>query len=190
MQILAIDLGTDLVPALALGAEPPAPGVMDQPPRRLQEHVITPGLLARAYLWLGPLQSLAALAAFYFLFWTNGYWGQWLDLPSTGLLYQAATTMTLAAVVTTQIGNLFAQRAEQSSIAQIGLFSNRLVWLGVATELVIIGMIVYVPLLQMVFGTTAIGLQDWLFLFAWAPLLLVADELRKFLLRRTKGGGR
>ena len=64
MQILAIDLGTDLVPALALGAEPPEPGVMDRPPRRLSEHVITRALLVRAYAWLGAIQSLAAMSAF------------------------------------------------------------------------------------------------------------------------------
>jgi potassium/sodium efflux P-type ATPase len=65
MHILAIDLGTDLVPALGLGAEPPEPGLMDKPPRSLKEHVITRSLLLRAYLWLGPLQSFAVMAAFY-----------------------------------------------------------------------------------------------------------------------------
>ena len=86
MQILAIDLGTDLVPALALGAEPPEPGVMEHPPRQLSEHVITRTLLVRAYAWLGVLQSLAAMVAFYALYWTHGYWGQWLDLPAHGPL--------------------------------------------------------------------------------------------------------
>src|SRR5262249_12350151 len=57
MQILSIDLGTDTMPALALGAEPPEPGVMDQPPRNLQEHLITGSLLLRAFMVLAPLQS-------------------------------------------------------------------------------------------------------------------------------------
>jgi len=192
MQILAIDLGTDLVPALALGAEPPEPGIMDRPPRRRNEHVINTGMLVRAYLWLGPIQSLAAMAAFYFMFWTNGYAGQLRDLPASGLLYQAATAMTLAAVVTTQIGNLFAQRTERTSIVKIGLFSNRLIWVGIATELCLIALIIYVPFLQNIFGTAALGAQHWLFLFAWAPVLLVADEGRKLLLRiwrrRPEGG--
>ena len=52
MHILAIDLGTDIVPALALGAEPPEAGVMDRPPRNLNEHVITRSLLLRSYAWL------------------------------------------------------------------------------------------------------------------------------------------
>ena len=64
MEVLSIDLGTDLMPALALGTELPEPGVMDKPPRDLNEHVITTTLLARAYLWLGPIQSFAAMSAF------------------------------------------------------------------------------------------------------------------------------
>ncbi|MEW6106204.1 MAG: cation-transporting P-type ATPase [Bacillota bacterium] len=184
MQILSIDLGTDIVPALALGAEPPEPGVMDRPPRNLQAHLITPSLLLRAYFWLGILQSIAAMAAFYFLYWTNGYWGQWLDLPATGPLYRAATAMTLAAVVVTQIGNLFAQRTEYMSVFRIDLLlSNRLVWVGIATELTLVFLIIYVPFFQDLFGTAAFPPRNWAFLLAWAPSLLMADEVRKALAR-------
>jgi P-type Ca2+ transporter type 2C len=188
MQILSIDLGTDLVPALALGAEPPEPGVMERPPRRLTEHVITRALLLRAYAWLGVIQSLAALAAFYFLYWTHGYWGQWLDLPASGPLYRAATTMTLASVVVTQIGNLFAQRTESTSAFRIRWGGNRLVWVGIATELVLLALLLYVPVLQRLFDTAPLPLQNWVFLFAWTPLLLIADEGRKALVRRRARG--
>jgi magnesium-transporting ATPase (P-type) len=184
MQILAVDLGTDLVPALALGAEPPEAGVMARPPRRLDEHVITGALLTRAYVWLGPVQSLAAMAAFYFLFWRNGYWGQWLDLPASGALYQAATAMTLGAVVTTQIGNLFAQRTTNSSLRQVGFFTNRLLWLGIGSELALFALLIYVPFLQTVFGTAPLDGGAWLFLFAWTPALLVADWVRKRVAQR------
>lgn len=188
MHVLSIDLGTDIMPALALGAEPPEPGTMDRPPRSLNEHIITLPLLVRAYPWLGMIQSVAAMAAFYFMYWTNSYWGQWIDLPGSGPLYRSATAMALAAVVTTQIGNLFAQRTERHSVFRVGLFSNRLVWVGIATELVLILLIVYVPLFQRFIGTAAFPLKNWLFLFAWTPTLLLADELRKVLVRaRDKG---
>jgi hypothetical protein len=87
--------------------------------------------------------------------------------------------MTLGAVVATQIGNLFAQRTEETSIFRIDFFSNWLVWLGIATELTLAVLIIYVPLLQNVFGTAALPAKNWLFLFAWTPSLLVADEVRK-----------
>jgi potassium/sodium efflux P-type ATPase len=183
MHILSIDLGTDIMPALALGAEPPELGVMNHPPRRSKEHVITAALLLRAYPWLGMIQSIAAMAAFYFMYWTNGYQGQWIDLPGEGPLYRAATAMALAAVVTTQIGNLFAQRTERTSFFHTPLFNNRLIWVGIATELLLIALITYMPFLQSIIGTNSFPLRNWLFLFAWTPSLLLADEARKAVLR-------
>jgi magnesium-transporting ATPase (P-type) len=184
MQILAIDLGTDIVPALALGAEPPEPGLMDRRPRDLDEHAISAGLLVRSYLWLGALQSFAALGAFFGVYWLAGYGGQWLDLPDAGALYQGATAIALATVVATQIGNLFAQRTERVSVFRLGLFSNPLIWVGIATEIALLLLIVYVPPLQWMFGTAPPPAAAWLIPIACIPLLLVADELRKAFLRR------
>ncbi|MCB9078802.1 MAG: cation-transporting P-type ATPase [Anaerolineaceae bacterium] len=182
MHILAVDLCTDMAPALALGAEKPEPGIMDRPPRPIKEHVITRSLLIRAYAWLGPVQALATMAAFYYMYWTSGYWGQWLDLPASGELYRAATAMALAAVVTTQIGNLFAHRTERISAFKISWFNNRLIWIGIASELFFITLIVYVPFLHGLIGTASFSVENWLFLFAWTPALLVLDEIRKALL--------
>jgi len=184
MHILAVDLGTDIVPALALGAEPPEPGVMDNPPRKFNEHVISKALLLRSYLWLGPVQSLATMAAFYYMYWTNGYWGQWLDLPTSGALYESATAMALAAVVTTQIGNLLTQRTERESVFKRPLWNNRLIWMGILSELIVIAAIVYLPFMHRFIGTNSFPLQNWWFLFAWTPSLLVIDELRKWVVRK------
>ncbi|HOS80622.1 MAG TPA: cation-translocating P-type ATPase C-terminal domain-containing protein, partial [Anaerolineae bacterium] len=87
-------------------------------------------------------------------------------------------------VVTTQIGNLFAQRTEQRSFFRTPLFNNRLLWIGIATELTLALLLIYVPFLQRIFGTAGFPLEQWGFLFALAPLLLLADELRKALVRR------
>src|SRR5215831_3346748 len=181
MQLLSVDLGTDLVPAL--GVEPAEPGTMERPPRNLHEHVITWPLNVRARFWLGLPQSVAALAAFYWMYWTNGYWGQWLNLPASGSLYRAATAMTLASIVATQIGNLFAQRTEHTSVFRISLSRNPLVWVGIATELTLLVLLLYTPLLQSLFGTAPLPLKNWLFLCAWTPLLLIVDEGYKALVR-------
>jgi magnesium-transporting ATPase (P-type) len=188
MQVLAIDLGTDMVPAVALGAEPPEPGVMDRPPRRLSEHVITRGLLVRSLLYLGAVQAAAAMLAFYALYWTNGYAGHWLDLPAMGEFYRSATAMTLAAVVFGQVGNVFAQRSERVSIVRMGFGGNRLILLGIAVELLLIAAIVYLPPLQWVFETAPFAPAYWLLLVAFAPLLLLADELRKATIKRHSPG--
>lgn len=183
MQVLAIDLGTDMLPALALGAEPADPSIMERPPRQRDDHIITRGLLLRSLCFLGLIQASVAMLAFYAAYWISGYGGRWLDLPTTGPLYLAATTMTLAAIVATQVGNLFAQRSVHRSIFTVGLGGNRLIWLGIAVELVLIVALVYLPALQWLFGTAALPAANWLLLLLCAPALLIADELRKLLRR-------
>jgi Ca2+-transporting ATPase len=72
----------NIIPALALGAEPPVPVVMERRLRRALRASHYKGLLLPAGVVLGPVQSLTAMSAFYFIYWTNGYGGQWLDLPA------------------------------------------------------------------------------------------------------------
>ena len=184
MQVLSVDLGADMLPGLALGAEPPEPGIMTRPPRSQQEHIITTTLLARSYLLLGGVQSLAAMSAFFLQYWTHGYWGQFLGLPSSGQIYMSATSMTLAAIISTQISNLFAQRTERRSFLESEIFSNPLIWVGIGSALVLIFAVIYVPQLQWVFGTAAFPLSNWMFLFALTPSLLLVDEMRKVIIRR------
>ncbi len=192
MHVLSIDLGTDMVPALALGAEHPEPGLMDKPPRDLKEHVIDKNLLIRAYGYIGIPQGIIAMIAFYFIYWTNGYAGIFIDLPGSGPLYKAATAMALASVVATQIGNLFAQRTEKISIFKIPFFGNKMIWIGIASELAIILLIVYAPFMNKFIGTGPFNPIYWLFLFAWTPSLIVIDEIAKWFKRRNdqrKTGG-
>ncbi len=187
MHVLAIDLGTDIVPALALGAEPPEPGLMNNPPRRSKEHIITKKLLIKAYLILGPVQAIAAMAAFYFYYWTNGYANQWMNLPAEGTLYKAATAMALSMVVTTQIGNLFVQRSERQSVFKSFKTRNPLVWIGILSELIVVLIIVYLPFMQKFIGTGPFQLKYWLFLFAWIPVLPIVDGIRKMFIKMNKG---
>lgn len=184
MHILAVDLGTDLVPALGLGAERPEPGLMEVPPRRRDEHLITGQLLRRSYLWLGPAQAAITMGAFLLAFRALGVDAGWLELPDSGPVYAAATAAALAAVVTTQIGNLFAHRTERASARNVGWTDNRLLWIGVLSELVVIAAVVYLPPLQAVIGTAPFPAWLWLPLLSAAPALLVIDEGRKALARR------
>lgn len=176
MHILAIDLGTDLVPALALGAEPPDPGVMSRPPRPAGSHLIDRPLLIRAYLWLGPLQAVFVMVMFFLAYRLMGVSG-WADLPDVGPVYRAATAMALAAVVATQIGNLYTQRASPAS--RIQGEQNKLIWWGIASEVLVILAIVYLPFLADVIGTAPFPAAGWLWLLAGVPLLPLAEALRR-----------
>jgi magnesium-transporting ATPase (P-type) len=182
MHILAIDLGTDLAPALALGAEKPEPDVMERPPRSLDAHLIDRRLLVRSYLLLGSLQAAFVMAAFFGAYRLAGFEG-WLDLPSEGPIYRSATAIALAAVVATQIGNLFAQRSARVSSLRMGLGHNRLLWWGILSELLVIALIVYVPIFQDVIGTAPFPTVGWAWLLLGVPLLPIADEVRKAVAR-------
>jgi len=195
LQILTIDLLTDQVPALALGLERPEPGVMERPPKRTGEPILTGGMVIKAYLFLGPLAAAVGMFGFFYRYVEAGWhFGDWAAMasfgaapvgssPATGI-YMAATTMTLTGIVMAQVGNGFAMRTHRQSILKVGFFSNKMLLWGVVAELVAQAALVYVPFLQRVFSTAAMSATQWLVLAAFAPLLLVADEIRKFFLRR------
>jgi magnesium-transporting ATPase (P-type) len=183
MQILAIDLGTDMVPAIGLGAEAPEAGVMSRPPRSQSERLLTPRLLARAFLWYGLIESVAAMSAYFTLNFRHGW--PTVPLAAEGTqVYRMATTMTLAGVVATQVGAVLGCRTNRESLFRVGFLSNRLVLIGIAVELLLLALLVYVPVLQKVFHTAPLGLADWLYVFAWTPVIFLADEARKAFLRR------
>ena len=115
IQILAVDLGTDMLPALALGVEPPHRTAMIQPPRSRRQPLLTAGLILRAYLLLGLFEAVAALSAYFAVLYDGGWqWGQ--GLASGDLLYRQATTACLVAIVLGQVANVFLCRGERDSI--------------------------------------------------------------------------
>ncbi len=157
LQILAIDLGTETLPALALGREAAEPGIMRRPPRRRTSGVIDRAMLVRAWLVTGSVSALLTMGAFFFVLLHAG----WRPGDATGSgspLHQAyleATTITFLGIVLCQVGTAFAARMERESIRSVGLWSNRLLLWGVAFELVFAAALAYASPLQAAFGTAA-----------------------------------
>ena len=181
-QVLAVDLGTDMVPALGLGTEPPDPDVMNRPPRPKTERLLRPALLIRAYLFLGLMEALIAMSGFFLYLKTQGWtWSTPLEWSSP--LYKEATTVTFAAIVMAQVANVFVCRSERSSIFALSPPSS-LLYVGVIVELVILQMLVYTPIGHTFFGTSP--LAAWIFfpLLGGALALLALEEGRKAFVRR------
>lgn len=182
IQILAVDLGTDMLPALGLGAEPPDGALMKRPPRRREDRLLTAGLLVRAYLFLGACQAIAAMAAFFFVLSAAGWkWGQPLSADST--MYRQATTACLTAIVLMQVINVHVCRSPKSSAFSLPLFGNRLITLGIAAEIVIILLIDYTSIGHFLFGTAPIDWSAWVIVLPFATAMLILDEARKAYLR-------
>jgi len=187
IQILAVDLGTDMLPALALGAERPDPGTMRRPPRLLNERLLNWGLLMRAYLFLGPLEAIAGIAAFFFVL-HGGDWQYGQQLGHDGNLYLQATTACLTAIIAMQVVNVFLCRHPFRSVFSRGHGSNRLIWYGIIFELALLLLIAYTPWGNALFGTAPIGIEVWLFVLLFAPGMLLLEELRKAVVRRSASG--
>lgn len=183
MQILAVDLGTDMLPALALGAERPTSDIMRRPPRPKHERLLTRGVLIRASLFLGMFEALAAMCAYLYVLHAGG-WSFPQILPPASELYRQATTACLAGIIATQIANVFSCRSPALSIFNLGFFSNPLVLVGIASELALAVFIIYTPAGNAIFDCAPVGFEVWLLLIPFALLLLSADESRKYFVRR------
>lgn len=178
IQILCIDLGTDLLPAIALGQEAPEPEGMEQPPRGQHTGLLTPDLLGLAYLFIGLIEALWSLGLFFLVLHLGG-WSYGTELAASDPLYRSATGITLASVLLMQVGNVLGRRHLRRSGLDRGLLRNRLLLIGIAVEITFAWALLYWPPLQQVLGTGPVAVE--LFLLAWLgiPLLFGLDLLRK-----------
>ena len=191
LQILAIDLGTETLPALALGREPAEPGMMARPPHPSTEGVITKRLLWRAWGLLGGVSAVLVLAAFFAVLWHAGWHPGAPVGPGSPLhhAYLQATTATFVGIVARQLGTVFAARTERVSLGSVGLTSNRLLLAGCAFELVFTAALVYIPPLQDIFGTAALPLWLLLLMVPFPFIVWGVDELSRWRLRHKTQDG-
>lgn len=193
MQVLTVDLGTDMAPALGLASEPPDADVMDQPPRDPHEPLLTRDLMVKAFLWYGLMGAALSLGAYFFTQAMAGWRpGAALFGVSDSLdpVYVRATAMTLAAIVFAQIGQVWNCRSVYGSALAHGvrgLFSNRAVNIGIAVELAVLVAVTTIPPLQRVFHTAALGPTDYLFLVFIPFAVLLIEECRKAVVRKKLG---
>jgi calcium-translocating P-type ATPase len=181
LQILAIDLGTETLPALALGREPAEPGLMAQPPRPRSAGILTRAMLIRAWLWLGLLEAALVAGGFFFVLIRAGWSPGDATGPGAPLhhSYLAATTMSFAGITACQVGTAFASRTNRASLREIGVFSNPLLIGGIAFELAFAAALIYVPPLQDLFRTAALGLPELGLLALFPVIVWGSDELRR-----------
>jgi Ca2+-transporting ATPase len=187
LQVLAIDLGSDVLPGLALGVENPEGDVMDRPPRPRSERLMSRATLGRV-AFIGAIQSVFAVTGFLYVLLSNGWeWGDasWMDPSNPNyLIYCRALTMTQAAIVAGQVANGFGCRTTRESLFKVGLFTNKFLLIGEAVGIGIMCAISYVPFLQGIFKTAPLTLTDWGFLVLAAVTLFFAEEARKWVMRR------
>ena len=170
LQILFINLIMDGPKAIALGLEPPEPGIMKQPPRNPKANILNRHSL--------------------FYIFGVGFWicavvlGIFIWALGDGIQY--AMTMFFVTLIMVRTFNAFNCRSATSSLFKLGLLTNR--WLILAFSLTIFTVlpILYLPFLQRIFEVAPLNLKDWLIVFLTSVTVVIVVEIGKFL--REKGG--
>jgi Ca2+-transporting ATPase len=197
LQILAVDLGTDLLPALALGAEPPEAGSMQSPPRHRDQPLLTRAVMLRGYLLLGAVEAGLAMAAYLLAWRAEGVGLAQLRAlapallagtaePAWQVVQRQASAATFTTIVLGQLGVLMACRSDrQPVLGRPGLGwlrRNPLLGLGIGSELAIAVLLVQVAPLAAVLELAPFP-AGWLGWMLPVPVLVVlVDDLRKRLL--------
>jgi magnesium-transporting ATPase (P-type) len=196
-QIIAIDLGTDFLPALGLGVEKPEPDVMKRPPRIRHQPLIDNSLLVRSFLWLGMIEAVLCYVGFFSVYLFSGN-AQYLNIPfistlpfpnllQLSLTRAQAETMAVtvfhAGVVMAQVGNVFACRSESGHTYRIGWLTNKYIWLGVGAEIAGILAMIYIPSIARLFDHVALPVRYWIGLGLFGLILYGLEWIRKHILR-------
>jgi magnesium-transporting ATPase (P-type) len=189
LQVLAIDLGTDTVPALALGREPAEPGTMERAPRPREAGIISRAMLSRAWLRLGVLEAVLVMGGYFLVLLTAGWSPGDATQAGTPLhhAYLQATTMTWAGIVACQMGAAVAVRTSRASLREVGVFSNPHLLRGIAFAVAFAAVIIYVPPVQSIFRTAGLSVRDLVVLACFPVIVWGSDELWRRRQRRRRG---
>ena len=169
VQILYVNLATDGLPALALAVDPPERGLMQQPPRDPRRGIFTRPVVLLMVVG-GVWSAIVNLALF--------IWAL-----NSGRPVAEAMTMTFVSLVLIQFFKAYNFRSDRHSVLR-DPFANKWLNLAIGWELILLGLILYVPILEMTFGTVALPLDDWLLIIAAALTISPVLELTKWIERR------
>jgi len=183
LQVLALDIGTDLLPALALGSEAAEPGTMGRTPRERTARLLDRRVLGRAFGFLGPVEAAASMAmlpigAALFFSWPDA------PLPVDGVSKETLSTMVFAAIVCMQMANAFECRSTPASLFAIGPLGNRMLLGAVLAEALTLLAFVYVPVVADALGQQPLTPLQWLPVLITPVVLIAAEEARKAVVRR------
>ncbi|PGH12532.1 hypothetical protein AJ80_06693 [Polytolypa hystricis UAMH7299] len=187
MQILWINILMDGPPAQSLGVEPVDPSIMTRPPRPKHARVLTRPLIQRV-LTSASMIMLGTLAIY--LHEMSDHTDE-VSGERSLVVTRRDTTMTFTCFVLFDMFNALTCRSESKSVlrGELRLFGNKMFNYAVLGSLVGQACVIYLPLLQDIFQTEAIGLWDLCVLVSISSSVFWVDEGRKFLAWQNRNSG-
>jgi Ca2+-transporting ATPase len=175
VMLLFLNLVSDGAPALALGMEKGEPGIMDRPPRPVGEPIINREML----IGIGVQAVMMTIAVLSSYLLAGAHPGASLNDPDLPMWRTVAfATLTLSELI-----RAFTARSERISIFKLGVFSNKTMNMAVIFSIIVVIAVIYVPFLQVIFGTVPLALIDWAWIVPFAMLASIAAEVTKVYLR-------
>jgi len=182
VQILAIDLGTDLLPSFSLGFEKPEPNVMKRKPFSATEKIVDSATVWRL-VRVGLIMAIGAVIAF-ILSMKRGGWDFGNKIDTASVLYMRSTSVTYAVLAMSQMANLLAARSETLSVFTLGFFKNLHAIGAIIISSVILISFMYLPIFQEYLRMLPIGWKDWIAVTVVALTVFIFEEGRKEVKRR------
>ncbi len=183
LQVLALDIGTDILPALALGTQVPGAHVLEGPP--LRTHLLDRALFTRAFGILGPVEATVELGAFIVAFLAAG-WRPGDAFPHGSVLL-AASGAAFTAVVLGQLATAFACRSTTRPVWSMSWTSNPLLLGAVGAELVMLAGFLFVGPLAHALDQQPPTLAGLAAAAVAIPAVFVADTVHKSVIRARRG---
>jgi len=169
IQLLWLNLITDGAPALALGMEKGDPDIMVQPPRPPDEPVINRQMRTR----IG-IQTVAIAGVTLYAYW--------MGIQMYPGIPEEAKTMAFVTLSFSELLRAFTVRSERYPLHKIGLFSNKWMLYAVASSMLLLLAVVYVPFLQPIFNTVPLGWAEWQIVLPLLFIPAIVAEISKWLM--------
>lgn len=179
--ILSVDIGTDVLPALALGVDVSEKGIMSRPPRDPKAKIMDRGFIGR-FLYVGLFTGAIVVSAYFWSLFEQGWqWGQVLDPDSA--IYIKSSTFAFAILVLIQMVNAYNSRSDRRSVFQMGFFNN--LWLlgAIMISLGIVYLLVEVPFFNEWVHTAPLEWYEWFVIIGASFGILLVEEVRKAVVR-------
>lgn len=177
VQILAIDLGTDVLPSFALGVDPEEPDTVRVRDAEEERKIITKQGVYRL-LSIGGIMAVGAIVTFIISLVRHG-WHFGETIASDNPIYLQAATATYMVLSVTQMANLLQSRSETLSFFKVGAFKNMYVWGAFGASMIILWSFLHVPFLQSALHMVPIDAVDWMLVVFFTWLVFAYEEWRK-----------
>ncbi len=179
--ILSVDIGTDVLPALALGVDVSEKGIMSQPPRNPKAKIMDRAFIWR-FLYVGLFIGAITVGAYFWSLFSQGWqWGMVLDADSA--MYVKSSTFAFAILVLIQMVNAYNSRSDRKSVFQMGFLNN--LWLlgAITISLLVVYLLVEVPFFNEWVHTAPLEWYEWFVIIGASFGILLVEEVRKAVVR-------